>query len=252
MSRGCGPWFFVGVCALLAGTSAGAVRSGPHAGSRPAIEVKVEVTEVDNLKASQLGVEWVDAIAVQEKTPPAVVSLGSFERLTAIHGDLHFLIEEGAAELLANPNLVTDSGTTATFHAGGEIPYVTNSSLGATHVEFKLYGVALDIKPRVVSAGLIQMQIRASVSAPDRTNGVLLSGNLVPALFEREVTSNVTVSTGSTVMLAGLVQTQKEETVKGVPFLRRLPLVGALFRWRTQTDRRTTVVIFMTPRVVDL
>lgn len=215
------------------------------------LEVKVEVTEVDNSKASSVGVDWPGSIAVQE-TPHSLVQLGSFQRATGLQADVKWLIETGAAELLANPNLVTDSGTTATFHAGGQIPYVTHSSLGTTNVEFKPYGVLLKVQPSLLKSGEIRLKVQASVSAPDPTNGVVLSGITVPALLEREVTSSITLKEGATVALAGLVQSQKEELIRGVPFLRRIPLLGAFFRWKRTSFRRSTIIIFVTPEVIQL
>lgn len=234
---------FVGGAALLLWPlSAAPLKKGP-------VEVRVEVAEVDHSKASNLGVEWTDSINIAEVTRAGVVSLGAIDRLTDVHSTLHFLIQEGAAEILANPNLMTDSGTTATFHAGGEIPYITSAALGSTHVEFKPYGVAVNVKPTVLDSGQISMVIKAAVSSPDASNGVQLSGNRVPALLEREVTSHVTVSPGETVTLAGLVQTHKEEFKSGVPILRRIPVLGALFRWTQKNYRRTTIVMFVTPVV---
>jgi pilus assembly protein CpaC len=234
---------FLAAACLWAGPPLGVAAATP----KMPIEVRVEVAEVDHSKASTLGVEWPDSIGAVETSRAGVVSLGSFDRLTDFQGTLHFLMQEGAAELLANPNLMTDSGTTATFHAGGEIPYITSAALGATHVEFKPYGVNLNVRPTVLDSGQIGMVIKASVSSPDAPNGVSLSGNRVPAILEREVTSNVTVSAGETITLAGLVQTHKEELKRGVPILRKIPLLGALFRWTQKNYRRTTVVMFVTP-----
>lgn len=214
------------------------------------IEVQVEVNEVDNSKAASLGIDWINTISLAESAPAGIVALGPIERTTPLQADVHFLVEEGAADLLANPNLVTDSGTPATFHAGGEIPYITSSSLGTTHVEFKSYGVKLNVQPTLLADGHIQMRLRAGVSAPDPSNGAQLSGNAVPALLDREVTSNVTVRPGLTMTLAGLVQTQKTEVSSGVPVLRRIPLLGALFRWRRTNFHRTTIIMFVTPRVI--
>jgi Flp pilus assembly secretin CpaC len=90
------------------------------------------------------------------------------------------------------------------------------------------------------------------VSAPDPVNGVNLSGTAVPALLEREVTSIVTMNKGATMALAGLVQTHKEEQTRGVPFLRRIPLLGALFRWKRTNFRRSTILIFVTPETIQL
>lgn len=212
----------------------------------------MEITEVDHSKAKRLGVEWLDSISFAEKSPQGIISPGSFDRLTPLSAKLHFLLEEGAAEVLAKPNLLTESGATADFRAGGEIPYITTSALGSSHVEFKLYGVALKITPRLLQSGAIEVNLRASVSSPDQTNGVFLSGNMVPALLEREVISKVTVDQGTTITLAGLVQTIKEESQSGVPILRKIPVLGMLFRWKNHRYRRTSVIIFVTPRLVEL
>jgi len=227
----------------------GASGVSPAAPIAAPIEVRVEVTEIDNVLASRLGVQWIDRISLQEKAARGLVALGALDH-SPIKADVHFLIEEGAAELLANPTLVTDSGTAAYFHAGGEIPYITTGSLGATHVEFKPYGVKLNVRPRRLPDGRIRMDVEAGVSAPDNSNGVSLSGNTVPGLLQREVSSHVTMESGLTMTIAGLVQSQKENVVSGVPVLRKIPLLGGLFRWRRTNHRRTTIIIFVTPTVI--
>lgn len=216
------------------------------------IEINVEVAEVDHVKAASLGVEWLNTLSFEESPIAGVFQVGPIQRLTPLKADVRMLIEEGAAELLANPNLVTDSGTTATFHAGGQIPYITSSALGSTHVEFKPYGVMLEIRPQHLDSGHIELQLRASVSAPDQTNGVVISGTQVPALFERELSSNVTLRPDTTVTLAGLLQTQEEKKTYGVPMLRSIPIIGAIFRWRRTSFRRSTIIMFVTPHVVTL
>ena len=72
--------------------------------------------------------EWFEKLGLIENVPAGAFNVGSIAHGTPLRADLHFLAQEGAAEILANPNLITDSGTVATFHAGGEIPYITSSS----------------------------------------------------------------------------------------------------------------------------
>lgn len=235
--------------AVAVGALAVALASAAPARRVP-IEVQVEVNEVDNASAANLGVNWLESAELQESSPAGILSVGSVQRMTGLKADLQFLIDEGAAQLLANPNLVTDSGTDATFHAGGEIPYITSSSLGTTNVEFKSYGVTLQVKPTLMADQRVQLRVQAGVSAPDSSAGVALSGNSVPALLSREVTSNVTVEQGAGITLAGLVQTQKTESIRGVPVLRKIPVLGAFFRWRRTNFRRTTIIVFVTPRVI--
>jgi pilus assembly protein CpaC len=237
-------WLFAALLLTAPALSAGAVRGGP-------IEVRVEVTEIDESKAARLGIQWPSDIRFGE-LESGNAGVGAVRRLDALEADLHLLIEEGAAQSLARPNLVTDSGTPASFHAGGQLPYVTSSSLGSTHVEFKPYGVLVNVQPTALEDGRVRLKVKASVSAPDNANGTLLTGTAVPALLEREVNSNVTLNDGATMVLAGLSQTQHDTVAAGVPVLRRIPLLGALFRWKRTNDRRTTIIVFITPRLVPL
>jgi pilus assembly protein CpaC len=233
--------------ALLLTLARGALSAPPPS----PVEIKVEVTEIDQTKAARLGVEWPGTVTFAEKAGTSI-GVAAAQRVTRLQADVDLLMQEGAARLLANPNLVTDSGTPASFHAGGEIPYVTNTSLGASHVEFKPYGVLVTAHPEVLADGRIRLKVKASVSSPDQANGTSVNGTAVPALREREVTSNVTLQAGATLMLAGLMQDERERVDGGVPVLRRIPLLGALFRWKRTNERRTSIIVFVTPNVVPL
>lgn len=234
-------WLMMG---LLLGLSGG-VWSQP-------IEVQVEVAEVNHAKASQIGVEWNDSLDWTEVSAAGAASVGRVDRATLLRARLKLLVEDGAAEILARPNLITDSGTEATFQSGGEFPYVTSASLGATNVEFKRYGVSLKVEPTLLPDGRIDMVVDAAVSAPDAANGVMVTGNSVPAIAERRVASHVTLKPGTSLALAGLVQTRKDELTRGVPILRKLPLLGGLFRWKQSVHRRTSVVMFLTPNLKEM
>jgi pilus assembly protein CpaC len=213
------------------------------------IQIGVEVVEVDEQKSQNLGIQWMGTLHVSESSVPSLLKIGAITRDT-LFADLEFLEQHGAADLLANPKLVASDGTTATFHAGGELPYATSGSLGTVNVQFKPYGINLKISPTLVSTDSIAMAIDAEVSGPDNQNSVTLSGNTVPGIRSRTVSSQVTLGSGITLTLAGLIQTDKEWTRSGVPGLMHLPLLGRLFSYKTQTNQRTSVVIFVTPTIL--
>ena len=215
------------------------------------IEVAIEVTEVNDQKAHDLGIQWIDAVSVSENPIPGILTIGHVQRLTPFTADLSFLVSKGAAELLANPKLVTDVGSPATFKAGGEIPYITTGSLASTSVEFKPYGVTLEILPQLTPEGYIRANIRAGVSSIDTTSGATVSGTSVPGLLEREVSSLVTVKPGTTITLAGMVQKGRQKTVQGVPVLSWIPILGRLFSREIWKETKTTLVIFVTPRILE-
>jgi type II secretory pathway component GspD/PulD (secretin) len=214
------------------------------------IQIGVEVVEVDETKTQKLGVEWINAILFADV--PSGLNVGSFVR-TPLAAAVQALIKEGAADLLANPKLVTRDGTTATFHAGGELPYATTTGSGnSVTIEFKPYGVAMKITPRLEEDNRIAIAFEAEVSGPDDQNGVTLSGNTVPGLRTRKVSSELLLTPGSSLTMAGLIQNQKQSTVTGVAGLMRIPFLGAFFRHKVLTNQRTSVVVFITPTILDI
>jgi len=236
---------FFGVM-LIAG-----VGLAPSAGqAKPLIQIGVEVVEVDESKTRKLGVQWMERIGVGEMSVPAVLEVGKLTR-DALMTELHAMMENGTADLLANPKLVTRDESTATFHAGGELPYATAGSLGTVEVAFKPYGVNLKILPKLEPDGRIQLDLDAEVSGPDDQNSVTLSGNVVPGIRSRRVQSQLTLAPGSTLTIAGLIQNDRITKKRGVPGLMSIPLLGRLFYVNTQVNRRTSIVVFVTPMVLE-
>ena len=142
-------------------------------------------------------------------------------------------------------------GTSATFHAGGELPYATAGSQGTVTVEFKAYGVNLKINPHLNEEGQIEMSVDAEVSGPDSQNAVTLSGNVVPGIRSRQVSSQLTMAPGSTLTMAGLLQDEKQWTRDGVPVLMHIPVIKYLFSHKVRTSRKTSIVVFVTPTILE-
>jgi pilus assembly protein CpaC len=240
--------FFIGFCFIVLSPLSLFARE-------PLIQIAIEVAEVSNNKARNLGIQWLDSIHVEEAASPVgklkvISNLGDLTR-GQIFTDLKLLVNKGAAELLANPKLVSKSGGSAVFKAGGQIPYISSGGMGQVGVEFKEYGILLEIQPRFVDSGDIETILNAEVSAPDGSVGVTLSGNTVPGILQRKVSTQVVVKPGSTITIAGLLQTKKEKVVQGIPFLSEIPIIGVLFGSHSWVNNKTTVVIFLTPTIVE-
>jgi len=223
----------------------------PTSTSKALIQIGVEVVEVDEQKAENLGIQWINTLHISEVSVPSFLRIGTLTR-DAIFADIKFLETHGAADLLANPKLVARDSTDASFHAGGELPYATAGSLGTVTVEFKPYGVDLKINPHLNKEGLIEMSVDAGVSGPDSQNGVTLSGNVVPAIRSRKVSSQLTLAPGSTFTMAGLIQNEKEWIRDGVPGLMHVPVLKYLFSHKVETVRKTSIVVFVTPTLIDV
>lgn len=163
-----------------------------------------------------------------------------------LNAQLQALEQNGTATVLAEPQLSTRSGYKATFHAGGEIPYSVASVSGVT-VQFKPYGIRLDIEPRVARSGAIRAVIDSEVSSIDSsvstTNG--------PALLTRRTRTEFNVKPGETIVLAGLLQRTNSTDTEGVPFLGNIPILGALFRSKRFQNKETELVVLVTPHLVD-
>lgn len=163
-----------------------------------------------------------------------------------INAQLNLLQQQGKAALLAEPQLSARSGSTASFLAGGEIPYAVATPQG-TYVQFKSYGVKLKITPRMGQNSVIRAAIETEVSGID--SSVTTAGG--PALLSRQTNTEFNVHAGETIVLSGLLQREVHENVNKVPFLGDIPILGALFRSTNYQNKETELVVFITPTLAD-
>jgi pilus assembly protein CpaC len=138
------------------------------------------------------------------------------------------------------------SGGKAEFLAGGEIPVVT-SSISGTDVEYKEFGIILNISPIVDDENNILATINTEVSAVDLSNAV----GGVPAFITRKTTTDVSMDDGETLILSGLVDRSVGESIEKFPLLGDIPILGALFRSTDWNNDLSELVIFVTPTVFD-
>jgi pilus assembly protein CpaC len=177
--------------------------------------------------------------------PPSNLTILSAINL-GLNAQLNALQQKGTASILAEPQLSTRSGFKASFLAGGEIPYSVASVNGVT-IQFKPYGIKLDIEPRVGHSGVIRAIIESEVSSIDAS--ITTTGG--PALLTRRTRTEFNVRAGETIVLSGLLQRSTSTDIDKVPLLGDLPLLGALFRSRRFQNKETELVVFVTPSVVD-
>ena len=158
---------------------------------------------------------------------------------------------DGYGRLLAQPKLVCASGEKAEFLAGGEvpIPLITNNQFT---VEFKKYGVILNLRPTADRSGNIQTEIEAEASEIDTSVSVSFGGSsAIPGFRTRKVKTNVTVRHGETIVLSGVFSHDEQKSVSKIPGLGHIPIVGELFKSRGFDSTKRELVIFVTPRIVN-
>jgi pilus assembly protein CpaC len=170
------------------------------------------------------------------------VYFGIATELTSI---IDLLEESGAALTLANPRLSARSGGKSDLTVGGEVPVVTSSSNGSS-VEYKDYGVILDIEPTLDMYNNITANIGVAISQLDLANAV--GGQ--PAFKKRATTNSVKLQPGETLVLSGLLTREEQESTSKVKWLGDLPVIGRLFRSDSFIAGETEMVIFITPTVM--
>jgi pilus assembly protein CpaC len=156
----------------------------------------------------------------------------------------------GLFQSLAEPNLIAYNGQEASFLAGGEIPVpVVQGNSNAVSIQYKEYGIRLNFRP-TVAGDTIRLHVRPEVSTLDFPNGILLSGFRIPALATRRAETDVELRDGQTFAMAGLLNNLSQDDVQEVPGLAHLPIIGHLFRSKTERAEQTELLVLITPQLV--
>jgi pilus assembly protein CpaC len=163
------------------------------------------------------------------------------------------LSTRGLFQSLAEPNLIAQNGTEASFLAGGEYPYpVVQGQAGGTAVtiQFKEFGIRLNFTPTVLGGGLIHLKVRPEVSALDFTNAISLQGFRIPALSTRRAETQVELRDGQTFAIAGLLNNNLTSTMEKIPGIGDIPILGLLFKSRAARKEQTELVVMITPQIL--
>ncbi|MFB3826368.1 MAG: type II and III secretion system protein family protein [Bryobacteraceae bacterium] len=156
----------------------------------------------------------------------------------------------GLLQILAEPNLVASNGKEASFLVGGEFPVPvvqSGASAGAVTVQFREFGIRLAFTPLLTTNRTVKLHVKPEVSTIDPTNGVQVSGFLIPALATRRMETDIELAEGQTFAIAGLIDDRAVENLSRVPGLSSIPVLGALFRSRSLTKNKTELIVMVTP-----
>jgi len=163
----------------------------------------------------------------------------------SVTGFIKALQERGETKVLACPRILVLNKQGAMVHLGDNLGYyttqVTQTSTTQT-ANFMPIGTQLQLRPFISSDGMIRMEVH-----PERSTGFLESG--LPQTNAAEVTTNVMVPNGTTIVIGGLIDTQVERTDNGIPLLMELPVIGGLFRETEKTTTRRELVVILTPYI---
>ncbi|WP_421792890.1 type II secretion system secretin GspD [Hyphobacterium sp.] len=157
--------------------------------------------------------------------------------------------------VVSSPTVLVRDNATANFQVGDEVPIVTRQSNSVVNpdspvvnnVEFRDTGVLLTVTPRVSSTGLVTMEIEQEVSNVATGSG----SSLTPTISSRSLSTTVSIRSGQTVILGGLIDESRDNARDSIPGVNRIPLIGDALSQTTQNTTRTELLIFLTPRVID-
>jgi pilus assembly protein CpaC len=179
------------------------------------------------------------------------LNLFLFDAKNQVGAVVRALQSKGAFQSLAEPNLIALNGKEASFLAGGEFPYpIPQGGLGSVAIHFKEFGVRLTFTPTVLGGDLINLKLKPEVSTLDFNNAVVIEGFRVPALTTRRADTEIELRDGQTFAIAGLMNNTALSSMRKVPFLGDIPVLGMLFKSRAYQKEQTELVVMVTPTIV--
>lgn len=188
-------------------------------------------------------------VNVPIENPAGRIALAVLDSDYIVDLELTALEAEGRGEIVSTPRIITANQKEARIEQGVEIPYQESASSGATTTQFKKAVLSLTVTPQITPDDNIIMDL---VVSKDNVGELTPSANggLVPSIDTRAVETQVLVRDGQTVVLGGIYETERRETISKVPFLGDIPGVGSLFRSTSKTSNKAELLIFVTPRIL--
>jgi len=156
---------------------------------------------------------------------------------------------EGRGEIISSPRVITSNQREASIEQGVEIPYQESASSGATTTQFKKAVLSLRVTPQITPDDRVILDLTV---AKDSVGQLVSSatGGFVPSIDTREIVTQVLVNDGQTVVLGGILETERRDAENKVPLLGDIPLLGYLFKQTSKTDNKDELLIFVTPKIL--
>src|SRR5579875_969844 len=260
--------------ALVSASVKGAVSNIKVASSAEnQVVLRVRFAELDRTAAAQFGVnllstgalntignittgQYASAALSQVGGAGASFSLSDMLNVFMFRPDLNLgvliadLQQRGLVQMLAEPNLVASNGKEASFLAGGEIPVPVaqaGAGTGAISVTYREYGIRLSFTPWITPQHTIRIHVKPEVSSLDQADGVTAAGFNIPALTTRRMETDVELGEGQSFVIAGLLDDRVTENLSQVPGLSHIPVLGALFKSRSESKSKTELIVIVTP-----
>jgi len=237
------------------------------------VALHVRIAELTENAKKQLGFDFEGQFTSTQHNLDGTITGGLFTAKTAgnedgfltyirTKGDLHLVTawnameEKGELRTLANPTLVAKSGSEATFLSGGEFPIPIASGAGVSGIqtvtiEWKEFGVKLKFTPTVLEDGTISLKVAPEVSQIDFSNPLTIQGFDLPVLISRKASTTVNMNNGEHLVIGGLKHTESSNTVKKVPILGHIPILGFFFTDTRKDKSEKELMVVVSPEILE-
>jgi type II secretory pathway component GspD/PulD (secretin) len=231
------------------------------------VMIQVVLAEVTLDGSYDLGVEWsytgkkgdyTYGVGTDFNVANQLTTLGGFSSAVS-GGDFHFLLralkEDGRLEVLSRPQIVTADNKPASINVGQRVPLITDSRIDQQNninnsFRYEDVGINLTVTPKISPDGFVKIDLTTTNSALSSSSIEINKNATVPIINQRRANTTVTVQSGQTVIIGGLIESTDDRRVKKVPVLGNIPALGALFRSSTSTRNRKELLILLTPQVL--
>ncbi len=218
------------------------------------VRLEVRIAQVSRSCIQALGLDWV-----QGAGPLAGSSLmtgfvsDATIKLFFSNGNSSYIQAEckkGLIRMLAEPTLVTMSGQEGFFLVGGKVYTPTVAANGAVDYVERTYGVGLRFLPVVLDGGRISLKVAPEVSKPLKEAITAGTSSGLPSFSLTYSATTVQMNEGENLVIGGLLQDNLEETIRGIPLLSKIPILGALFRRTDKDSEKTELMVVVRPTLI--
>ena len=216
----------------------------------PSVLFETQIVELTDTAAKAVGIDYTDTAGRLGTAALASKSLNPVAAGLSLQAQIYDVVSHGGGRLIARPRVVAQNGASASILTGDAIPIVTtitsfgSATISQQQVQYVQVGVNLQIQPRITSDGYVTTHVFSEVSSvTGYTQGY-------PQISQRTATTAATVRDGESFVIGGLVQENELRNLSKIPGLGNLPLIGGLFRNRTESKVSTNLYIVVTPHIV--
>jgi len=198
------------------------------------------------LRAGGLAADGLPFVDLGVERATSGIGLGLVRDSVLLDLELSAMEKTGNGEIISQPKVVTADKETARILKGTEVPYQESGANGTTSTTFREASLSLEVTPQITADNRVIMTVKVTKDEPDYLNAL----NSVPPIRKNEVNAKVQVGDGETIVIGGVYSTVQSNVVDKVPFFGDVPYVGRLFRRAVIQEKKSELLVFLTPRIM--